>query len=58
MQDNIDDWAKRRLTEKIDLQEAIDVLASRGYDLEAMLAEMVRLFYVDLDEFHELVNAA
>lgn len=58
MQDNIEDWAKKRLTDKVDLQEAIDLLMARGYEVEDMLAELVRLFYVDLDEFNELVSAA
>ncbi|MCB1465596.1 MAG: hypothetical protein M9944_10040 [Rhizobiaceae bacterium] len=58
MQDNIDDRGKRRLTERVDLQLAITMLAERGYDVERMLAEMVKRFYVDLDEFNELINAA
>ncbi|MCO5084131.1 MAG: hypothetical protein M9955_21045 [Rhizobiaceae bacterium] len=58
MQDNIEDWAKRRLTERVDLQTAITILRERGYDIDEMLAELTRLFYVDLDEFNELVQAA
>ncbi|WP_274628759.1 hypothetical protein [Arvimicrobium flavum] len=58
MQDNIEDCAKRRLTERVDLETAISILRARGYDVEEMLTEMVRLFYVDLDEFNELVRAA
>jgi hypothetical protein len=33
-------------------------LRERGYDIDEMLAELTRLFYVDLDEFNELVQAA
>lgn len=58
MQDNIEDCAKMRLTDRTDLLTAINVLRERGYDVEEMLGEMVRLFYVDLDEFNELVKAA
>lgn len=58
MQDNIEDWAKTRLTDRVDLREAIDFLTALGYDDEGMLAELVRLFYVDLDAFNELVSAA
>lgn len=58
MQDNIEDCAKRRLTERVDLQVAISILRERGYSLEEMLTEMVRLFYVDLDEFNDLIEAA
>lgn len=58
MQDNIEDWAKTRLTDRVDLREAIEFLSALGYDVEDMLAELVRLFYVDLDAFNELVSAA
>lgn len=58
MQDNIEDYAKLRLTERMDIQTAINILRSQGYDLDEMLAELVRIFYVDLDEFNELVRAA
>lgn len=58
MQDNIQDCAKMRLTERTDVLAAINVLRERGYDVDEMLAEMVRFFYVDLDEFNELVKAA
>jgi hypothetical protein len=58
MQNNIEDCAKMRLTERVDVLTAINILKERGYDVEEILTEMVRLFYVDLDEFNELVNAA
>ena len=58
MQDNIEDCAKRRLTERVDLETAVSILRSRGYDVEEMLAEMVRLFYVDLDEFNDVIRQA
>ena len=58
MQDNIEDWSKRRLTERVDLQAAVSLLRDRGYDVEEMLAELVRVFYVDLDEFNDVVQAA
>ena len=58
MQDNIEDWSKRRLTERVDLQAAVGLLRDRGYDVEEMLAELVRVFYVDLDEFNDVVQAA
>ena len=58
MQDNIEDCAKRRLIERMDIETAIGILSSKGYDVDQMLTEMVRLFYVDLDEFNDLVRAA
>lgn len=58
MQNNIEDCGKLRLTDPVDVQTAINVLKERGYDVDEMLEEMVRLFYVDLDEFNELIKAA
>lgn len=58
MQDNIEDCTKPRLTERMDIQTAISILTSQGYDVDEMLAELVRIFYVDLDEFNDLVRAA
>jgi len=58
MLDSIEDCAKRRLIERMDIQTAINILTSQGYDVEEMLGELVRIFYIDLDEFNELVKAA
>lgn len=58
MQDNVEDSVKMRLIDPLDIQTAITILRARGCDVDEMLAEMTRLFYVDLDEFNELVRAA
>jgi hypothetical protein len=58
MQNRLDDNSKMRLVERVDIETAISVLQERGYTLEQMLGELVRLFYIDLDEFNELVRAA
>jgi hypothetical protein len=54
----VDETSKRRLTERVDMLTAINVLRSQGYDDDEMLVELVKLFYLDLDEFNELLEAA
>lgn len=58
MREIFEDCSKMRLTERIDVLTAIETLRERGYDTEQILTEMVRLFYVDLDQFNELTRAA
>jgi hypothetical protein len=58
MQDNLEDIAKLRLTERHDIETAIEVLKSYGFELEQIITELVRVFYVDLDEFNDLLKAA
>jgi hypothetical protein len=53
----LEDHAKRRLVEHQDIAMAISILSEEGFDVEDMLAEMTKLFYVDLDAFREVVEA-
>jgi hypothetical protein len=52
----IDDCAKRRLTERVDILTAINILKSRGYDEEQLVSEITKIFYVDLDEYNEIIR--
>ncbi len=54
----IDDCSKRRLVERDDIVTAVNILRSRGVDLEDLIVEISRIFYVDLDEFNEVLRAA
>lgn len=54
----IDDCAKRRLTERADIVTAVNILRSRGVNRDELIIEIARLFYVDLDEFNEVLRAA
>lgn len=58
MQHQNDDVAKQRLIERIDILTAINILRLRGYTEDELLSEIVRLFYVDLDEYNSVVKAA
>jgi hypothetical protein len=52
----LDDCEKRRLTERIDIQTAVDILESRGVSREDLLTEITKVFYVDLDEFNRVLR--
>ena len=58
MLQTIDETAKRRLTERVDMATAINILRSQGYGDDELLVELVKLFYLDLDEFNEILQAA
>jgi hypothetical protein len=50
------DCEKRRLIEREDILTAVSVLKSQGCRNEDLIVEMTKVFYVDLDEFNELVK--
>lgn len=56
MQIAIDDCAKRRLTEHVDILTAVSILESRGVRREDLVVEMTKIFYVDLDEFNRVLR--
>jgi hypothetical protein len=56
MQIAIDDCAKRRLTERVDILTAVNILESRGIRREDLIVEMTKFFYVDLDEFNRVLR--
>ncbi len=58
MEHYIEDYQKRRLTERIDILTAINILKSRGYNDEELITEIIRVFYLDLDAYNEIVEAA
>lgn len=58
MEHYVEDYQKRRLTERIDILTAINILKSKGYNNEDLITEIIRVFYVDLDAYNELVEAA
>lgn len=58
MERYIEDYQKRRLTERVDILTAINILKSKGYDDDDLIAEIIRVFYVDLDAYNEIVEAA
>lgn len=58
MERHMEDQQKRRLTDRVDIMMAIDLLKSRGYEQDDLIGEMTKAFYVDLDAFNEVVAAA
>lgn len=58
MERYVEDYQKRRLTEPADIMTAINILKSQGYDHDELIAEITKVFYVDLDTYNEVVMAA
>jgi len=58
MERYVEDHQKRRLTERVDILTAVNILKSKGYEDDALIAEIIRVFYVDLDAYNEIVEAA
>jgi hypothetical protein len=54
----LEDYQKRRLTDRFDILTAVNILKSRGFDDDELIAEITRVFYVDLDAYNEIVQAA
>jgi hypothetical protein len=52
----VEDHAKRRLTDQVDIAKAILMLSAKGVPADQLLAEMMKIFYVDLDQFNEVVR--
>ncbi|MET3581723.1 hypothetical protein ABID19_004776 [Mesorhizobium robiniae] len=58
MERYVEDYQKRRLIERVDIMTAINILKSQGYDHDELIAEITKVFYVDLDAYNEIVMAA
>lgn len=59
MERYLEDYQKRRLTERVDILTAVNILKSQGYGDDELITEIIRVFYVDLDTYNEVVaNAA
>jgi hypothetical protein len=54
----VEDNSKRRLTERLDIIAAINILRSEGYDHEDLIREITRIFYIDLDEYNDILDHA
>ncbi|MGN6143416.1 MULTISPECIES: hypothetical protein [Phyllobacteriaceae] len=54
----LEDYQKQRLTERFDIMTAVNILKSRGLDDDELIREITRVFYVDLDAYNEIVQAA
>ncbi|WP_192247968.1 hypothetical protein [Mesorhizobium silamurunense] len=52
----VEDYQKGRLTERVDIMTAINILMSQGYDEDDLLGEITKVFYVDLDAYNEVMG--
>ena len=53
----LEDYAKQRLTERNDIMTAVGILRAEGIEVDDLLGEMTKLFYVDLDEYNDVIEA-
>jgi hypothetical protein len=53
----LEDHAKQRLTNREDIITAVGILHAEGFDVDEMLGEMTKVFYIDLDEFNDVISA-
>ncbi|WP_137931069.1 hypothetical protein [Mesorhizobium comanense] len=58
MERYVEDYQKRRLTDRVDIITAINILRSQGCEYDDLIEEITKVFYVDLDTFNEIVMAA
>ncbi|MET3790210.1 hypothetical protein [Aquamicrobium terrae] len=54
----VEDYQKRRLTDRFDILTAINILKSQGYQDDELIREIIRVFYVDLDTYQEVLEQA
>lgn len=54
----VDDDAKRRLIDRMDIIRAINLLRKHGYDDDDLIREITRIFYIDLDEYNDILDHA
>jgi hypothetical protein len=57
MERYVEDYQKRRLTERVDIITAINILRSQGYERDELIEEITKVFYVDLDTYNEVMAA-
>lgn len=54
----VEDNSKQRLTDRLDIIMAINILRKEGYDHDELIREITRIFYIDLDEYNDIVSKA
>lgn len=54
----VEDNSKKRLTDRLDIMVAINILRGQGYDHEELIQEITRIFYIDLDEYNDIISKA
>jgi hypothetical protein len=52
----LEDHAKQRLTERQDIITAVGILRAEGLEVDDLLSEMTKLFYIDLDEYNDVIQ--
>jgi hypothetical protein len=53
-----DDFAKRRLVDREEMQIAVRLLLEHGYSGEDIAPQLTRFYYVDIDTLNEVLVAS
>lgn len=57
MLSQIEDCAKRRLTEPAELMVATEFLLERGFGPDEVAVQLTRFYYIDMDALNEVLAA-
>jgi hypothetical protein len=52
----VEDHAKKRLTEPVDIAKAILAVSAKGVPADRLLPELMKIFYIDLDQFNAVIH--
>jgi len=52
----VEDHAKKRLTDPVDIAKAILAMSAKGVPADRLLPELMKVFYVDLDQYDAVIR--
>lgn len=52
----VEEHSKKRLVDPVDIASAILLLSAKGISAEKLLTEMLKMFYVDLDQYNAVIH--
>jgi len=52
----VEDHAKKRLTDPVDIAKAILAMSAKGVPANRLLPELMKIFYVDLDCYNDVIH--
>jgi len=52
----VEDHAKKRLTDPVDIARAILAMSAKGVPADRLLPELMKIFYIDLDQYNQVIH--
>jgi hypothetical protein len=52
----VEDHAKKRLTDPVDIAKAILAMSAKGVPADRLLPELMKIFYIDLDQYNAVIH--